>query len=486
MVRRSGIAALVAVAAAVLSGCGESRPTGPAARSQWAGGEVAVRFADPAARAEFLPRMTAWAKRNGVTVKEADGPAADVLVTPAYALGGPAAAGELLPVPESVIGENAGFQWGGLLRVYQSALVRWGNREVAIPLSGDGYVLLYRSDRLTDPAVRDGFTRKHSRPPLPIRTWEDLAEVGAFVSETTGKPALAPLPADGAAAFHQFCQLAACYDRRPWNGGQQPKDDQVDYYRRGLSFLVDVETGDPRVSTPAVVEAFRWFADTRNQRPAAGDPLDALLNGSAVAAVVSLADVQKLPIDPKTGAVDKRVGVSELPGTRSYFDPKGGRVKVDATNFVPYYGGGLVGAVRKSAATPDACWAMLADLGGLAGSATTLEAPGLGAGPLRGGHVSDDARTWRHLKFDADRTAEVSRAMQRYAAVGVLNPAIGLRTPDRAELVELIVKQLRRAAAGEVTAEQAAKQASDDWNTHDAKTPAADRRTIRRKAAGVE
>ena len=497
----AGVAGILTLAACLaVVGCGGTPATRPDPDAL-AGSSFTVGCPHPAVRAEFEPRIAAWANRNGVTVKVLTTTDADVLLVPATDIGGPAAAGDLLPVPESVRGDTSAVQWSGLLRVYQDSLVQWGGRECAVPLAGEGAVLVFRADRLDDPAVRKAIAEKYRRDPLPIRSWEDLAEVAAAVTAVSGKPSLAPLPASATESLTRFCQIAACYDRAPVNSGERrfntPTDqllhggrgdsDPVDHFRRGKSFLVDAETGQPRFTAPAFAEALRWLHATAKYRPAApGDPVDALVDGSAVAAVLSLADLARLPRDAKTGSVEGRYGVAVAPGARSYFDVNGTLQQVTSPNRVPYYAGsGAVGVVRKAAAKPEACWRLLGDLAGPTGHSVTLDAASLGSGPLRVGHLSDDPKLWRQYRLDEARTADLSRAMQQYAATGALNPAVGLRTPDAAAVTDLIVKQVRRVAGGEIPAEEGVKQVQADWDALDAKTPEAERKAWRRKSSGT-
>ena len=76
-------------------------------------------------------------------------------------------------------------------------------------------------------------------------------------------------------------------------------------------------TGQPKVKSPAFLAAAKWLADTRPYRPveASDNPVAALDTGSAVLAVLSLAEVARLPKDSATGGVQARFKVANLPGT---------------------------------------------------------------------------------------------------------------------------------------------------------------------------
>lgn len=475
-----GLSALLTLA----GGCGSStRPTVGAVGVP-AGSRVSVWYADARVKAEFHPRVTAWANRTSAAVVAAESADADVLIIPAADLGQTAESGGLLPVSEVVSGEASGYQWNGLLRVYQTIFPQWGMTEYAVPLTGEGWVVVYRADLLKEPGFVKEFTAARRRDPLPVRTWEDLSEVAAVRTAVTKKPSLPPLPADPDAVLTAVCQVAACYDR-------SPKTDQggggLEDFRRGRSFLTAADTGRPRIDAPGFAEAFKWFADTSNFRPPdQGDPIDALVNGSAVAAVVPVADLLRLPINPSTGAIEARFVLGSVPGSQAYFDPKGEKRAVGSANVVPYFAGtGLVGVVRKTVAHPDVCWRLLAELGGPNGSALAIGPP-LGGGPLRSAHVADDSRVWGQYRLDPAGTTTLREVMRQFTAGGGANPAIGLRTPDRKAVAEVVARQLRLAATGKTDPSAAVKQAAAEWAELDAKVPEATRKAWRKKTAGVE
>lgn len=488
----------VALLLGLTTGCGcGAKPAEPTAvKKESAGGVVKLWCGDERMAGVFVPRAKAWAHRNTAKLEvvsaEAD---ADVLLLPPAQLGRLDPPANLLTVPPALAGESSDFQWGGLIRVYQSRLAHWGGERYAVPLVGEAYVTVYRADVLGAPAFTDAFRQKYNHPPLPVRTWDELAELGQFATDRTGKPALPPLPADPFAAVAAFGHIAACYDRLATTGGGRAEADLRDPYFRGLSFYTDGEVlrnrpaeWEVRIGEPAFGEAFRWFEKTAKCRPSKpGDPTDALVSGSAVAAVVPIGDLNRLPRDPNTGAVDAKFGVAPVPGSDGYFDASGKRVKTTGANRVPHYpGGGLIGVVRQSAAHPDAAWGLLGELGGPIASSATLDTPAAGGGPLRIEQVTESTRQWQQYGFDKAHTADLSKAVHDYVAPGTINPAVGLRTPDVAAVHALLARQLAKVASGEVTADAGQQQAAKEWRELDAKTPADRRQADRRKSAGLD
>ena len=49
------------------------------------------------------------------------------------------------------------FQWTGVLPIYREQLIEWGGQAQAIPLAGDGFVVVYRVDRLADAKFVEAF-----------------------------------------------------------------------------------------------------------------------------------------------------------------------------------------------------------------------------------------------------------------------------------------------------------------------------------------
>ncbi len=498
--RLSGIVAVVATGLMAGCGCGTKPADQPTVKKTHADAVLKVWCADPQLAGVFVPRAKAWAHRNAATVVQAASEAdADVLLVPPSHLGRLDPPAALRPVPAAVTGEGSAFQWGGLLGVYQSRLAHWGGDRYAVPLVGEAYVLVYRADVLGDGPFADAYRQKHFRTPLPIRTWEELAEVGQFATDRTGKPGLPPLPTDPAAAATTFGQIAAGYDRVVATGGggnAQLEAAGPDPYLRGMSFYTDVEVlraqmpdrWEVRVGGPAFGEAFRWFEKTAKCRPArAGDVIGSLVSGSAVAAVVPIGDLAKLPRDAGTGAVEARFGVASVPGADAYYDATGRRQKTTGVNRVPLYaGGGLAGVVRQSAAHPEAAWALLAELGGPAGSTAAVADATVGGGPLRIEHATPSSAHWEQYGFDTARTADLTAAVSEYVAPGTINPAVALRTPDVDAVNALLAKAVGAVASGAQTADAGQRQAVADWQALDAKTPADARQAVRRKAAGLD
>lgn len=489
-------ALLAVILSVAVGGCRPPRPVEVPKPRPFAGQTVRLACADPEYAKELIGRGRIWGVRTGGTVVlEGEEAKADVAVLPPAQLGRLAAADVLATRPTALGDRDQTLRWTEVLPAFQDKLCNWGRRPVAVPIAGDGYVLVYRADRFADPAAQAAHRAKFQRELTPPATWEDLARAADTLAATSGKPSLPPLPADPTAAAVALNQVAACYDRTaasaastPSGGVPQPIEPTAAPLA-AFRFHVDPDTAAPRLTAPSFVAAFKWFHDTAKFRPPAGDPLNALTSGSAVAAVLPLADVARLPTGPG-GLIDPRFGVAPLPGSERWFEADGQpQNAVGGRNFVPYLGtGGQLGVVFQRTTVGDAAWDFLVELASPAGAEDTLGAVKLGAGPFRYSHVAlgEKAAMWQRLGFDAARTEQLARALSEYANAPLRGPVYPLRTPDQAARNAILADAVRKAASGALTGEQAAAEARQAWLAEDAKTPVATRKAWARNAVGLE
>lgn len=480
--------------AVVAVGCRPPRPVDVPKPQPFAGVTVRLACQDPTFARELVGRGKIWGTRTGgAVVLEADWTKADAAVIPPARLGEVAVADPLAARPDALSHRDHPLRWGEVLPSFQDKLCNWGRRAVAVPVAGDGFVLLYRVDRFADPAVAAAYRAKYRRELMPPRTWEDLKAVAEAFHGTDGKPSLPPLPPDPAAAVAAFHQIAACYDRQAvvserisLTAGSTPEPAVQSPV--AFRFHVDPDALKPRLTAPSFAAAFGWFHDTAKFRPPAGDPLAALTDGSAVAGVFPLADLAKLP-KAAGGAVDPKFGVAPIPGSAVWFDAEGKpQPAAGGRNYVPSLGaGGQLAVVFQRTAVADAAWDFLADLAGPGGADDTLGEAALGAGPYRYSHVADEsAGKWQRYGFDAARSEQLAKAVVAYAEVSVRDPVYPLRTPDRASRVAILNDALRKAAAGALTGDKAAAEAQTAWQAADAKLPPAQLQAWTRAAVGFE
>jgi multiple sugar transport system substrate-binding protein len=433
----------------------------------------------------LAPAVRSWEDRTGAKVTLTAAPmtpddATDVGVIPATELGAWADPGRLAPVPPALRNDPA-FQWRDLLPAYGERFVNWGGDAVALPLTGDSAVLVYRRDRYTEPAVRDALTKRFGAARAPA-TWEELAEQALAFADLDKRPSLPPLPTDPARALDLFSRAAACFDRKALSDAETGTASDPE----ALAFHYSATTGAPRVTAPGFRTAALMFARLSAGKALppgdAADQVAALAEGRATFALLNLEEVARLP---KEGAAPAaRFGLAPVPGAATYFDQRQQKTVTGAPNAVPYFAGARLAVVRARCASHAAAFELLAELAGPARSAEFVATPGLNAGPTRGAHLERDRlAVWLPYGFEAERTRQLQDALRAFAGVAVRNPTLALRGPDRAAVVGAVGPALKSLAAG-ASADAALAEAEKAWLAADARFPADDLRRWRGRAAG--
>jgi len=465
------IGSLIVVVAFVIGCPAPTPPPVPTVPGKaFEGVALTLACADPAFADALAQRGAGWAARTGATLSvRPESAHADVAVIRPGALGAFAARGELDALPLSYRVAGHSLQWDRMLSVYRSGLTSWSAEPVALTLAADGYALVYRADKFADDRHRKGFAEKFGgrRQLSAPTTWEDVADIAGYFAEADKAPSLPPLPADPERLLTRYLQIVACYTHEARATGVPDPDPQ----QNSLYFRMP-EGWPHRLAAPAFQAALEWFARTHPFRPPAttpNDPVKALDSGTAVMAVLALAEMGRLPRDGD--AVSARFRVAPLPGTRGYFDAAGKLVPVAThANYIPYLGsGGWVGVVFKRSANGAAAWDLLAELAGRDATTAAVSSPTTGAGPLRGEHV-DSSAIWVRYRFDAVRTQALVDAMRHYVGMNVMNPVLTMRTPDRVTLMGLLEPQVRKAAMGQTPAPAAMQAAIAAWNDYEATT----------------
>ncbi|MCZ2340296.1 MAG: hypothetical protein LC104_00695 [Bacteroidales bacterium] len=463
--------------------------SGPVAAGEFAGVQLTVACPDARFAAAFRPRAAAWAGTTGATVHIVEKPVADVpdadgAIVKSAQFGTLAAHGKLAGLPMA-IRSGSRIPWDKLLDSYRKDLAGWGGVELGLPLAGDGYLLVYRADILAEPQHQQALKRQSPQTQIPPRSWEDVAEIAAYFSEVRGKPSL-PAWVDDDHLAARFYQIAACYEREAANRSQAGASGPA-VNIRSLEFLFDLQTGAPRLTRPGFVAALEWLTRSTAFRPTtAGDPVESLTRGSSVLAVLTLAELARLP-HTATGVVAPQFAIAPLPGTESTFGADGQKVFGSGkVNAVPYLGaGGQIGVVFQSGKNQAAVWNLLAATAGLASSLAMLSEPRFGVGPFRNEHVYED-RCWLAYNFDPARTRKLTEALQRYVNLEISNPTFPLRIPD-AELYQAdLIAELRAAVTKQRSPVEALQRANAVWEKRSATVPKNDFIRWLRNSAGLQ
>lgn len=460
---RSAARAVFGAILLVGGGCGERATTlDPSPERLHADVTLTLAAAEPADRDLLRQLARTWAARTGAEVRIADQPwdgTADVGLISTAALPRWAEPGLLADIPPNLKLSSDPYRWDDLLRVYTERLLTWRGRTVALPVLGEGMVLVYRKDAFgKDP---------------PPATWDALLERAVKL----GRPSLPPVPADAERLQAEFFSAAACYDRQVVGRIISREALGPDFF----AFQFDTDTGEPRLDAPAFQHVARLFHKMAPYRSTESDAPRAFNTGEAKVGVLSLAELGRVNAD-----VIEQLGVAPLPGAGfTFVKDKEQPVDQLVVNRLPYLGwGGRVGVVSAKCANPAAAWDLLAELGNPDRAALDLvAAPKWGAGPYRTSQL--DARAlarWHAYGFPTGETERLTAALRENTGPGVQNYRLRLRTPNQHELTDALDADLRNILRSDTPD---MKVANDRWRGIIRRMPPAEWKDVARKSLGL-
>jgi ABC-type glycerol-3-phosphate transport system substrate-binding protein len=483
MNRHSGSPAFGVALLWLLLSAGCTNPTGDskedAAKRPLEG--VALRLAvvdDPAMAAAIMKIRGEWNMQTGselqiveTTAKnltQAEALPADAVVCPSCLLGVLAERGWLAPVPPAMLHNT---EWTGIFELLRLREAAWGEQIMAIPFGSPVFCCYYRADLLD---------KLRRRPP---KTWAEYQELATLLAEEgpiAGKKGRSKSPLsseDGAGVRASWS--AALEPLAPGWAGLVLLARAAPYlkHRSNYSALFDIETMEPLVAGPPMVQALEELVAAA--KLASTDPLQcdpaavraafwkgqcglALTWASRGERPVASGDAKKAT-DSSTDR-NIRLGVVELPGSRRVYSPNRGawdqRAATDDSRVPLLAVAGRLGVVAKGSAHTEPAFRLLLWLSDSQRSpqisavspATTLfrqsnlQSPGV--------WVEKPAATAALVYADATEAA-----LRHDQWLGAL------RLPGRAEYLAALDTAVAAAVRGKRTPQQALQDAAVEWKT---------------------
>lgn len=457
---------------AVGAGCIE-RPTtvDPSFSRPHSGIVLTASASDPRDRALLEHLSKSWDTRSGAKIQILDTPfdgAADIgLIAPAE-LSRWAEPGSIANVPVEIKSQTHAYRWDDLLRPYSVRLTNWRDQTCALPVIGEGMVLIYR---------KGNFDGKDNRPTSPPGTWDEFVDAASRL----GKGSLPPLPADADRLGAEFFTAAACYDRQAV--GRVSTEELIRDSGRFFSFQFDAMTGEPRLNSPAFKHVASLFQRMQAFRSSAKDIATAFRSGEAKLGIVSLSELAQFSVE-----MGDQFGIAAIPGANFTFETDGTQRPTDqrTVNRVPYYGwGGRIGVVSANCQATAAAWDFLADAGMPDTTALELVAnTKWGAGTYRNSQLDTRARPkWFAYGLSAAQTDRLTAALNENLGSNVLNYRVRLRTPNQHELAAALDEELRRIIMGKSPADLSA--ANERWLKIIDRQPRAQWKAVAAKSLGI-
>ena len=375
-----------------------------------------------------------------------------------------AAAGLLTPVPKSYRASNGSYGWSGLLPLYREKLLRWVGETYALPLIGDTRVCFYRADLLANPAHQKAYREKYRRDLGPPRTWDEFAQIAEYyyANKTPGKaqPSLPALPS-AAEDLDALFEMVAAPHVRPESYREEekrPSDEEL------FSHHFDLKTGEPRIEQPGFLHALRLLQRLQRFRPGgtSATAAEAFADGHAVLCLAEASWIARFRKQLKPDAL----GICEPPGSDRWFRFGNGE-EIPAPpegNHIPYQGShGWIAVVPRSAAHPDAAFALCAQLSDPGASNQIVFDPQWGGGVYRQDHLGA-TQNWFSFELDESHTRLLRTVIQQsLSRPGLANPVVRLRIPDQHLYQQALVEQVRGALTQGTDAQEALRLVAGKW-----------------------
>jgi multiple sugar transport system substrate-binding protein len=467
---------------AASAGCRPPAASSDVPQSQQQGVELRIVCPNETTAALLRSRGQPWMQRHSVKIaiqlydpsterdKIGEAPA-DVWILPPADLPHWAAAGKLMPLPNSYKAPDNPLAWSDLLPTWREQLVQWDGQTYGLPLIGEAPLCCYRADLL-----REGPT-----------TWEQFAQLAERFRDkgVAGRPgpSLPPLPRADADFDRLFYTVAAGFARRAVRNDEDRRAYQPDDV---FSFHYDFQTGQPRIAAPGFVHALKLLQRLQACRPPepADHPEEAFRDGRAV---LCLTDVPWLATFQKTAALRDKVGLCKVPGGDRYFDFQTGqeRQPTAAANWLPYLGGaGWLAVVPRSARHPDVAFDMLADLAGPKTSTQIFLGSINQGGPIRTAQLY--RHRWDVFDLDDKQTLHLRDLLEETLLHRNLkNPVLCLRTPRQAAHRAVLVHGLREALLKGADAEKTLQNVAQAWRELDRQQGLEEHKADYRRSLGL-
>jgi multiple sugar transport system substrate-binding protein len=404
-----------------------------------------------------------WARRNNRSVTVRTGVVQGKLDKNQVALIPPKLLGTMASLLGKVPGDLLARQevsWPDVLPVWRERLSAWRGSTVAVPVQGDMWVQVIRSDWLADDSLQNAHQKATGKPLRVPRFWEEWVELGKALHGKlpgrAGAPVLPPLPQASVDQLRLLRQVAACFAVERLAAGQRlrsGKEAENNHY--ALDF--DLLTGKPKVGGQAFVQALEWLTRQGPYRPSQTEsqPWQAFARGEAMLAIVPANILGEL----QRGPLRDRFDIHPLPGADKVFLEEG-LLQAGQGNAIPLVGSEGAMAVADTGAEA-AVWDLIAYLVQPKVQLDLVLDPKLG-GPVREQHLQ--GAPWDGLQLDARRLAQWQSTLRAtLSPAETVNPVVALRTPDADKLDAELGKQVGSCLAGRGAPAECLKAAAEAW-----------------------
>lgn len=351
------------------------------------------------------------------------------------------------------------------------ALHQWDGVGYGVLNDGDGQVLYYRRDMLSNPEHQAAFKSEYGYDlPMPPRTWQQVLDISKYFNGKNWDDNDAD--ADSGMVLHlkvgeqghfHFQSLSASFAITP--------GDKVDQYHNVYWF--DPTNMKPLINSPGHVKALEFLQELHKTGPAAqvgwslGEAWDYFLRGKAIF-VFSWGDVGALCQDTNRSKIQGRCASAVLPSSTVYYDHENQKfVETDNPGLIGNTtGGSWHGVISNFSANAEATYSLLALMALPEVSIWNAQHGWTGVDPGFSYQFLEplgEAKLEDYVNAGWD-AADVKDYLQAYYDNFYADTILTyLRIPGTFEYWDILDKNLSSAMSGEKSAQQALDDTAKSW-----------------------
>jgi multiple sugar transport system substrate-binding protein len=365
-------------------------------------------------------------------------------------------AGACLEVPDEIISDPA-MDWDDVLPVYRDKILSWEGKVYGMPFDGDTHHLMFLHTILDDADNQQNFQAKYGYAIDTDRgphTWDEHRDYAEFFTgwdwNGDGEPnyGFAHMMKRGDTAFWGFISRSTAYAKHPDDPG----------------FFFDLDTGEPRINSPAFVRALTEWKDELQFGPPGmlsygwGEVIQATTAGRCAMNV----GWDGVATYGEGSQIKGQASFSVLPGSYEVYNAKEGSWENRPDiNYAPYlaFGGWLI-SIAKGTNNPEAAFE-------LAKFFTDKEHGNRFAfegyrNPIRVSEVADPT-PWMEgrLQFTERSAKTYIRALNE--TMTHPNLVLDLRMPGWTQYRDAVELAVSKGLAGEAEPQAALDEAAETW-----------------------
>ncbi|QDU60631.1 Bacterial extracellular solute-binding protein [Planctomycetes bacterium Pan216] len=440
-----GILMLTATTMLALGGCDQSAPPAEQSLEDLKGQVFTVTLAEDSPLSGALQlRLSEWEAQTGSEVRfTSDRESPSELIV----LGGT----ELPTTPNITIPEKLAKATQFPAK-YRLVFDRFRDKAVAVPLATDRLLLWYRRDLFENEDLEATFREQTGKSLAPPETWGDFLTLATFFKNRPEVAYGCVEAMDGSLeANRNYLARAAAYAKaEKWS-----------------SFIVDSETGAPRLTTPGFVRALSEWIAAKSYSPAAdGTEISdtrarELFRDGQAAMLLSTLPPTIADGKPRSEQWDASIAVASLPGSRTvYAIDTGQALPGEKVNRPVHFATTGWYLAQRADQPSDANDRLLGFLTDPKESAYLVQASRRGILPMEPTLLTEPGR-FRGFGLSNRTVGELFELIR--SGFSADNWVADLRTTRSAELQSALGQALQEALAGKSSPEKALAKAESAW-----------------------